>query len=103
MVRNVGRGQLVRRRVVKSSIRSTRADGHDRGTASAGRNTGLPVVTDVEPTELNGGGPAPALLQAALEQLRLEGALFFRGELTEGFAFESSPATLADALHPGAE
>ena len=44
---------------------------------------------------------APALLQSALEQLRLEGAIFFRSELTEGFAFESTPATLADALHPG--
>jgi AraC-like DNA-binding protein len=43
------------------------------------------------------------LLQAALEQLRLDGALFFRSELTEGFAFESTPAALADALHPGAE
>ena len=45
----------------------------------------------------------PDLLQAALEQLRLEGAIFFRSELTEGFAFESTPLALADALHPGAE
>jgi AraC-like DNA-binding protein len=43
------------------------------------------------------------LLQSALEQLRLEGAIFFRSELTEGFAFESTPQALADALHPGAE
>ena len=48
--------------------------------------------------------PRPqTLLQAALEQLRLEGAIFFRSELTEGFAFESTPLALADALHPGAE
>lgn len=45
----------------------------------------------------------PALLQSALEQLRVEAAIFFRSELTEGFAFESTPAALADALHPGAE
>ena len=45
---------------------------------------------------------APVLLQSALEQLRLEGAIFFRSELTEGFAFESTPQPLADALHPGA-
>ena len=45
----------------------------------------------------------PDLLQAALERLRLEGAIFFRSELTEGFAFESTPQALADALHPGAE
>jgi AraC-like DNA-binding protein len=45
----------------------------------------------------------PDLLQSALEQLRLEGAIFFRSELTEGFAFESTPQALAGALHPGAE
>jgi len=45
----------------------------------------------------------PDLLQTALEKLRLEGAIFFRSELTEGFAFESTPQALADALHPGAE
>src|SRR4249920_3427989 len=45
----------------------------------------------------------PDLLHAALEQLRLEGAIFFRSELTEGFAFESTPQALADQLHPGAE
>src|SRR5689334_10084833 len=46
---------------------------------------------------------APELLESALEQLRLEGAIFFRSELTEPFAFESVPLQLADALHPGAE
>jgi hypothetical protein len=34
------------------------------------------------------GANAPALLQSALEQLRLEGAIFFRSELSEGFSFE---------------
>jgi AraC-like DNA-binding protein len=43
------------------------------------------------------------LLQSALEQLRLEGAIFFRGEFTEGFAFDSTPAAVAGVLHPGAE
>ena len=47
--------------------------------------------------------PLPALLDAALEHVRLEGAIFFRSELTEPFAFESTPLALADALHPGAE
>jgi AraC-like DNA-binding protein len=46
---------------------------------------------------------ATPLLQLALEQLRLEGAIFFRSELTEPFAFESTPSALADVLHPGAE
>lgn len=53
------------------------------------------------PTEVPSG--AQVVLQAALEQLRLEGAIFFRSELTEPFAFESSPAALAYALHPGAQ
>ena len=52
-----------------------------------------------EPSDL----AATPLLQHALEQLRLEGAIFFRSELTEPFAFESRPSELADLLHPGAE
>ena len=43
------------------------------------------------------------LLNSALDQLRLEGAIFFRSELTEPFAFESEPLALADSLHPGAD
>src|SRR5689334_1360485 len=42
------------------------------------------------------------VLEAALDALRLEGALFFRSGLTEPFAFDSAPCELADALHPGA-
>jgi AraC-like DNA-binding protein len=42
-------------------------------------------------------------LSSALEHLRLQGALFFRSELTEPFAFESSPLALADALVPGGD
>ncbi len=47
--------------------------------------------------------PPVELLQAALERLRLDGAIFFRSELSEGFAFESTPLALAGALRPGAE
>ena len=43
------------------------------------------------------------LLDDTLDQLRLDGAIFFRAELTEAFAFESTPLALADALHPGAQ
>jgi AraC-like DNA-binding protein len=46
---------------------------------------------------------ATPLLDQALAQLRLEGAIFFRSELSEPFAFESTPSALADLLHPGAE
>ena len=42
-------------------------------------------------------------VDSTLGQLRLDGALFFRGELSEPFEFESSPLTLADALVPGAD
>src|SRR3954466_2630803 len=48
-------------------------------------------------------GEGSELLQAALDQLRLEGAIFFRSELTDAFAFESTPTAVAGALHPGAE
>jgi AraC-like DNA-binding protein len=41
-------------------------------------------------------------LRQALERLRLEGAIFFRSELTEGYAFESTPQAFATALHPDA-
>jgi AraC-like DNA-binding protein len=51
----------------------------------------------------NGVGLPSPLLRSALEHLRLEGALFFRSELTEPFEFESTPLALADALVPGAE
>ncbi len=48
--------------------------------------------------------PAPAdPLHDALDHLRLEGAIFFRSELTEAFAFESTPNVIAGVLHPGAE
>lgn len=48
-----------------------------------------------------GSGPASAdVLRSTLAQLRLEGALFFRSELTDGFAFESAPLELADSLRP---
>jgi AraC-like DNA-binding protein len=53
-------------------------------------------------TEERRAGPAP-VLRSALERLHLEGAIFFRSELTEPFAFESTPAALAPALHPRAE
>ncbi len=45
----------------------------------------------------------PMLLQTALEQVRLDGAIFFRSELTEPFAFESTPLALVDSLHPGSQ
>jgi AraC-like DNA-binding protein len=65
-------------------------------------------VTDVASVASdNAAGAAGAisslLLRSALEQLRLEGAIFFRSELTDGFEFESSPLALADSLHPGAD
>ena len=49
------------------------------------------------------GTPELPLLQSALDQVRLEGANFFRSELTESFAFESTPNVVAGVLHPGAE
>jgi AraC-like DNA-binding protein len=45
----------------------------------------------------------PDVLRSSLEQLRLEGAIFFRSEFTDAFEIDSSPLALADTLHPGAE
>ncbi len=58
---------------------------HDRETADPDRNLS-----------------APAPLDVALERLRLEGAIFFRAEFTEGWAYQSPPPELAGLLHPGA-
>lgn len=50
------------------------------------------------------GGRVPALVvNSTLEQLRLEGAIFFRGEFTDEFAFESAPLAFAAALTPRAD
>lgn len=40
------------------------------------------------------------VLDSTLAQLRLEGAIFFRAEFTDEFAFESAPLAFADALSP---
>ena len=45
----------------------------------------------------------PDVLRSSLEQLRLEGAIFFRSAFTDAFEIDSSPLALANALHPGAE
>jgi len=89
--------------IVPSSIGANRRDGHDRATGAACRNTGVATVGDGHGDRPTGESRASPLLTTALQQLRLEGAIFFRSELTEPFAFESTPLALADALHPGAE
>ena len=43
-------------------------------------------------------------LDAVLAQLRLDGAIFFRSEFTEGWGYQSPrPEEMAAALHPGTE
>lgn len=46
---------------------------------------------------------AHELLDSTLAQLRLEGAIFFRAEFTDGFAFASAPREFADLLSPQAD
>jgi len=46
--------------------------------------------------------PAVAL-NSTLEQLRLQGAIFFRAEFSDEFAFESAPLAFAAALTPRAD
>jgi hypothetical protein len=54
-------------------------------------------------TEATVDDAPPALLRKALAQLRLEGAIFFRSDLTDAFAFESNPLEFADLVRPGAQ
>ena len=54
------------------------------------------------PSRAPSGVSAHSLLNAALEQVRLDGAIFFRSEWTDAFAFESRPNDVAGVLHPGA-
>src|SRR5215208_5858753 len=70
-------------------IGASSKEAHDRDTGGACRDTGSVTMSDA--------------LQSALDRLRLEGALFFRSELTEPFEFESTPLALADTLVPGAD
>src|SRR5687767_3885793 len=50
------------------------------------------------------GMPATAAIDAALERLRLEGAIFLRGEYTEAWAYESPTGEMmAGVLRPGRE
>jgi AraC-like DNA-binding protein len=88
--------------LLTTSIDVTRAGAHDADTTTVSRDT--------EPSRVTGGGvlasaaePPDDVLGSTLEQLRLEGAIFFRSEFTDGFAFESEPLALADSLHPGAD
>lgn len=43
------------------------------------------------------------LLDTALEHLHLDGAIFFRAELSEAWSYETTPAEVARLLHPDAQ
>lgn len=67
-------------------VEPTAAD-HDRDTAAVDRDT----------------AGDRAALNASLQRLRLDGAIFFRAEFTESWAFGSpASATLAPSVRPGA-
>jgi AraC-like DNA-binding protein len=68
---------------------------NDRDTSDADRNATSERMTNSPVTPLHD----------ALGRLRLDGAIFFRSEFTEGWAYESpaAAAELADTLRPGAE
>jgi len=72
---------------------------HDRATAATSRDTAVAVGAGGV-----AGVAARDALGAALHRLRLDGAIFFRAEFTERWAYQSPTATqLAQLLHPGAE
>jgi AraC-like DNA-binding protein len=70
---------------------------NDRDTALVDRNATAERGPEVR--------QSPVALNTALDRLRLDGAIFFRAEFTEGWSYESpaAAAELADSLRPGAE
>jgi len=52
---------------------------------------------------VTGSDDPRGILTATLEQIRLAGAIFFRAEFTDQFAFESAPLAFAAALTPRAD
>jgi AraC-like DNA-binding protein len=81
------------------SLARSRGSRNDRDPSIPDRNATLPSTTD------GVGAPAEASFDAALAALRLDGAIFFRSEFSEGWSYESPPATaeFAGQLRPGAQ
>ena len=67
-------------------------------TEAPARVTGTP-----EPSAEGGRGPGAPMLGAALERLRLAGAIFFRARFSDPFAIGAAPNVMAEVLHPGAD
>jgi AraC-like DNA-binding protein len=85
-------------RCVTISLMSWQSPGHDRDPGTRDPN---PAASN--PAASNPVASNPAALSDALDRLRLRGAIFLRGEYTEGWAYESLPATdVANLLVPGA-
>ena len=61
-------------------------EGNDRDTADGDRNATSEPMTEAQTA------PARSALDDALERLRLDGAIFFRAEFTEGWSYESPEA-----------
>jgi len=82
------------------SVHGRPGSGNDRDTAAVSRITGLRRMSNssVAPVAVQ-----PNPLVRALEQLRLDGAIFFRAELTECWEFHSPLREMTDAIRPGAE
>ena len=79
------------------SVDATPRQRHDRDATDPGQNATIRAV------KVAGASRATPALDAALEQLRLDGAIFFRAEFTEGWSYLSPPAELASLLRPGAQ
>lgn len=59
------------------------------------------LVTELRPAHATNTASPPLL--AALERVRLDGAIFFRAEFTENWEFESPLREMAPVIRPGAE
>jgi AraC-like DNA-binding protein len=85
--------------VPDSILMAPHPNDHDRDAAGASRDP-----ADVSAARVAGGAATRDTLGAALHQLRLDGAIFFRAEFTERWAYQSPTADqLAQILRPGAQ
>jgi AraC-like DNA-binding protein len=63
----------------------------------------VPLGNDGDTRTVDRDATNASALDAALSRLTLDGAIYFRAEFTEAWAYESPPAEIAHLLRPGAE
>ncbi len=81
------------------SVHGTHRVGIDRDTGAHSSDTETAAMSTAHPLSIT----HPSPLSDALEQLRLDGAIFFRAEFTENWSFDSPLREMTGVIRPGAE